>query len=459
MRYLGLALPLLLLNALPWINCWLKKEGVPRHFVIILLAVDLILIAYYWSRPQVRIKLLLLAYSIMISYLITEAVYSCYSAVIQARSFYVFDQPVNLVFDPVVGYKYLGRPGRMAYVISDEVQWSITLKGNNYGFADADDFSPHRVNGNRRILVLGDSFTGLPLCDELWPDHVEKLAARDGQRLELLSLARGGYGVSNWTSVLENLVIKEAWDVDEIVFAVYEGDDLERTFVIGGQSAGKPIITHLVNWTIPDPADDAMPPVALDPQSRKASENALLLSKAEYDRFLQNGRPDRYPRRAQQPRFDRLYLFDLIEQPSTWISSYVKDRFLGDSPSSREGGPGLSLTVEMKPIYDRLKAALGRIDKPVKVIYIPYKPEILADNGYMGYHRAKDFAALLGAEFYDGRDAFRPLSQRERAQCFFHIDAHWNQKGSSCFGDYVYRNVVSPSAGQPPIGEELRRAS
>jgi len=99
----------------------------------------------------------------------------------------------------------------------------------------------------------------------------------------------------------------------------------------------------------------------------------------------------------------------------------------------------------MRPIYDRLKAALDRIGKPVKVIYIPYKPEILADGGYMGYNRVKDFAAFLGAEFYDGRDAFRPLSRRERAKCFFRLDAHWNQDGSCLFGDYVYRNVLFPN--------------
>jgi len=104
----------------------------------------------------------------------------------------------------------------------------------------------------------------------------------------------------------------------------------------------------------------------------------------------------------------------------------------------------------MRPIYDRLKAALDRIGKPVKVIYIPYKPEILADGGYMGYNRVKDFAAFLGAEFYDGRDAFRPVSRGERAKYFFRLDAHWNQDGSHLFGDYVYRNVLFPNDGESP---------
>jgi len=450
MRHLGFGLPLLLLNAVPWINCRLKQQGTPRSLIIVFLAFDLILIAHYLSRPQIRVQLLLVINSILVAYACMECIYSYYSAVIQSRSFYVCEQPAILAFDPVMGYRLAGGPARATCVLFDEIQWNATVKGNNYGFADADDFSPPRTHAGRRILVLGDSFTGSPMYQELWPDYVDRLAARDGKGVELLNLAMGGYGVPNWTSLLENLVIKENWDVDEVVLAVYEGDDLERTFLYGGQRAGKPFTTYLDKWMIPSPADDAPPSLLPDPKGLKLEENMLSLSKAEYERFLQRGRPDRYPRRAQRPRFDRLYLFDIIQEFSTRISSYLKDRLLANPRSSPEGGPRLNLTVEMRPIYDRLKAALDRIGKPVKVIYIPYKPEILANDGYMGYNRVKDFAAFLGTEFYDGRDAFRPLSRRERAKCFFRLDAHWNQDGSYLFGDYVYRNVLFPNDGGSP---------
>jgi len=450
MKHLGFAVPLLLLNAVPWINCRLKQQGMPRHLIIAFLAFDLILIAQYLSNPQIRVQIRLLINSILITYLLVEIMYSSYSAVIRSRSFYVFEQPVILAFDPVMGYRFAGGPVRTACVIFDEIQWSAPVKGNNYGFADADDFSPRRTHDGRRILVLGDSFTGSPMSKELWPDYVEGLAARDGKRLELLNLAMGGYGVPNWTSLLENLIIKENWDVDEIVFAVYEGDDLERTFLYAGQRAGKPFTTYLDRWMIPSPADNALPPLTLNPKSLELGENMLPLSKAEYERFLQRGRPDRYPGRAQRLRFDRLYVFDMIQNVSTRISACLKARFVPDPRSAPEGGPRLKLTVEMRPIYNRLKAALGRLGKPVKVIYIPYKPEILADDGYMGYNQVKDFAAFLGAQFYDGRDAFRPLSQRERVKCFFRLDAHWSQDGSCVFGDYVSRNVLSPNDGWSP---------
>src|SRR5262249_41144189 len=157
------------------------------------------------------------------SYIPVECLYSLYSAVIRARNFYVFEEPVNVESDPVGGYRYGSHPSRMACVCDDQFQWSITLKGNNYGFADADEFKPHRTNDSRRVLVLGDSFTGQPLCEQLWPDYVESLAAKDGKGLELLSLAKGGYGIANWTALLEGLVIAEQWDIDEVLFAVYEG--------------------------------------------------------------------------------------------------------------------------------------------------------------------------------------------------------------------------------------------
>jgi hypothetical protein len=346
-----------------------------------------------------------------------------------------------------MGYRFAGGPANTTCVVFDQIQWTATVKGNNYGFADADDFSPRRTHSGRRIMVLGDSFTGVPMCQQLWPDYVDGLALREGKGLELLNLAMGGYGVPNWTSLLENLVIKENWDVDEIVLAVYEGDDLERTFLCAGQRGGKPFTTYLDRWMIPSPTDDAPPPSMPDPKSLELGENMLSLSKAEYERFLQRGRPDRYPRRAQRLRFDRLYLFDMIQELSTRMSSYIEDRLLANHRSAPEGGPRLNFTVGMRSIYDRLKAALGRIGKPVKVIYIPYKPEIVADDDYMGYNRVKDFAAFLGAQFYDGRDAFRPLSQQQRAGCFFPLDAHWNESGSRLFGEYVYRNILFPNDG------------
>jgi len=452
MRHLGLTLPLLLPYAALGMNCWLRQYGLPRHLIVAFLVVDLVLLALYLLRPMMRLNILLFLYGISCAYLVIEIIYTPISTVIQSRSFYVWEQPMPMIgaFDPVMGCRLASQPMRNACVVFDEIQYTTTAKGNNYGFADADDFSPRRIDGIHRVLVLGDSLTGSQLYKELWPDYVEELAARDGRGLELLNVAMGGYGVPNWTSLLENLVIKENWNIDEVVLAVFEGDDLERKFLYAGERAGKPFTSYLDKWMIPSPADDAPPPFTPGPKSIELGENLLILSKAEYERFLQKGRPDRYPRRAQRPRFDRLYLFDTIQQVTTRISARLKTRFLADPRSAPEGGPRLNLTVEMKPIYDRLKAALGQIGKPVKVIYIPYKPEILADDGYVGYNRVKDFAAFLGAELYDGRDAFRPLSRRERAKRFFRLDAHWNQDGSCLFGDYVYRNVLFPNGGRSP---------
>jgi hypothetical protein len=444
MRRLGLTLLLLLPFVVLWINCRLKNEGLPRHLILAFLALDLVLVAFYLAKPSTRSKILLCLYSIFITFLFCEIFYSYYSSVVHARTFYVFEEPVNLEFDAVMGSRYTGRPARMACVVDDQIQWSMTVKGNNYGFPDVHDFSPHRANGERRVLVLGDSFTGARHCKELWPECVERLAAGDGIALELLNLAQGGYGVPNWTALLEGLVIREEWDVDEVLIAVYQGDDLERKFQVGGQSGGHPFVGKLDRWVIPGPDEDARELVARDREHHGPGENALVLSAAEYDRFLRSGRPNRYPRKAQRLRFDRLYLFDLVQRLSERLSERLKARFLPASRSSRPGGPGLVLTPEMRPIYERFKAALRRIGKPVRVIYIPYRPEILADAGYPGYNEVKEFADFVGGSFYDGADAFRPLSRSEREACFFPLDAHWNQEGAHRFGDYVYRHVLSP---------------
>ena len=52
-----------------------------------------------------------------------------------------------VAFDPVMGYRHHGPTGRSACVVFDEIQYNTTVKGNNYGFADADDFSPRRIDG------------------------------------------------------------------------------------------------------------------------------------------------------------------------------------------------------------------------------------------------------------------------------------------------------------------------
>jgi len=60
----------------------------------------------------------------------------------------------------------------------------------------------------------------------------------------------------------------------------------------------------------------------------------------------------------------------------------------------------------------KTKATVSPIGKPVTVIHIPYGPQIVADAGYDGYNRVKEFAAYLGAEFHDARGGLRPLSAK-----------------------------------------------
>src|SRR5262249_44298016 len=145
-------------------------------------------------------------------------------------------------------------------------------------------------------------------------------------------------------------------------------------------------------WAIPSPTHDARPPLIPDRKSVELGENMLSLSRAQYEQFLRRGRPARYPSRSQRLQLDRLYLFDKLQEFMTRISLYLKAYLLVDPRSLPAGGPRLNLTVEMRPIYERLKAALRKMGKPIKVIYIPYKPEVCADDGYMGFNRVKDFA-------------------------------------------------------------------
>ena len=66
----------------------------------------------------------------------------------------------TMEFDPIRGYRLTRNPRRMVCMgTNGEIEAVATVRGNNAGFSDRDDFNPKRLEPQRkRLAVFGDSF-------------------------------------------------------------------------------------------------------------------------------------------------------------------------------------------------------------------------------------------------------------------------------------------------------------
>ena len=78
-------------------------------------------------------------------------------------------------FDAIRGYRLTGNPRRMVCMgTNGELEVVATVRGNNEGFPDRDDFRPERGDQqHKRLAVFGDSFTAGLYLERSWPDVVE----------------------------------------------------------------------------------------------------------------------------------------------------------------------------------------------------------------------------------------------------------------------------------------------
>lgn len=118
-------------------------------------------------------------------------------------------------FNPVLGFAISQVPARMASTVTDGTIESVgTIRGNNLGFPDADDFTPERDDSGRlRLAVFGDSFTARQYAPTNWPVEAEQAAVE----LDLMNLAIDGGGMTNWSSVMTRLLVAENYDLDGVV--------------------------------------------------------------------------------------------------------------------------------------------------------------------------------------------------------------------------------------------------
>ncbi len=354
-------------------------------------------------------------------YIVIEVAYSgyCYLFALPT-SFWTFEHPGRTIqFDSYRGFFLTTTPSRYARITRGVVEYVGTLQGNAQGFPDRDDFSPARPSANqRRYAVLGDSFTAAQYIQCNWPDKAEDLYLEGRQALQLLNFSIDGGGLANWASIIRNILAKDRYQLDGLIFAVHPAD-LYRKFFVADQIDSQTLAFGRV-----DKWDIAVQPKALADARQflkdKPLPNTFILSSTEFDAaLLGHWRP---PRKWEFRITSSVW--QILEPALTPRSAF---------PTTLEPGQ-LALIKEIRRFAD--EQAL-----PILVVYIPNRDELLRPGRSTGIEMVKRFSEMLGAKFLDGRQAFRGLSRQQIKACWLPYDGHWNQLGSDRFAQLMSQEI------------------
>ena len=348
-------------------------------------------------------------------------------------SFSVFEHPGETIkFDPIRGYFLTRTPSRIARVNFGKIEYTGSFRGNAQGFADRNDFSIKRSSGDeRRIAVFGDSFTaGImePLNSASWPNRVEDLCEGNGSsRLLLLNFSLDAAGLANWVSILRNVVVKDQYELDGLIFAV-AWDDLDRTFAFFDQIDSKRFLhARAPTWDIDPPLNRSQAVELLEKDPDPARK--YVLSTEEFDAFLAgNWKP---------------------KQWSFRLSELVAGLLRGGPPRKN---PHEEFEPDQVKLIDQIRQLAKEHSWPIAVVYIPNREELLGSRAETNMEKCKKFSEMLGASFFHGREAFRGLSNQEIKSDWFPIDAHWNRGGSDRFAEFMAAQLPGWLAASPEHG-------
>jgi hypothetical protein len=376
-----------------------------------------------------KLKLVLVNVLVLVGmYGVLELSYSAYSYFFRdstPKSFWVYEHPGETIrFDADRGFFLTQTPSRWARITYGRIEYSGCVRGNAQGFPDRNDFTIRRTTpGQKRIAILGDSFTAEQYISVNWPNRVEELTGTSPQPPVLFNFSVDGAGLANWASVMRNIVAKDNYELDGIIFAV-AWDDLDRKFTMFDQIDSKTLaFARAPSWDVasqPRTIDQALPLIRSNVVAM--ATKTYILSPTELDAAL-SGR--------WRPRQWR---FRITERLSAGVRQLcLRFQTKKTAPSGFEPGQ-LALIEEIH--------RLAREHSwPIAVVYIPFRDELLDPNYPSNLERTRQFAALLGAKVIDGRQAFLGVSPQQINADWFEHDGHWNQSGSDKFADFMAAQI------------------
>lgn len=317
----------------------------------------------------------------------------------------------NHSFDAEIGYRISKVPSRFGAVTSDGHLESIgILRGNNLGFPDIKDFyvkktSPHLI----RIAVLGDSFTASQFTSSSWINRIEeRINIENNDSVCFMNFSIDGGGLGNWSSIVKNVILKQGFEIDGIIFAVM-GDDLDRKFM----------------WK-----DDGFSPT----------------SKLEFAvGYADSWNRSSYPTKRDQlfPNFlDRYYMFSSEEvdniEKGNWkfkrpFKLYLFEHlgiFLKNILSCNEAEESILFEAEQILLIKDLAKDCSKLKIPVLTL------SFLTD-----YKKTEAFSKLINSSYIDDK-AFQKQLQTEEKKTGIKGDGHWNQTGADLFAKSMYPELL-----------------
>lgn len=371
------------------------------------------------NKPIVNLLLLIL--SILLSYTAVEIVYS-YLYINHYIGKYTLwfheasNPGNNIVFNPDIGYKISKTPSRFGAITSDGQLESIgIMQGNNFGFPDERNFVVEPKDTNiKRIAILGDSFTASQFTEKSWVEIIEDNLNRElNDSIMFMNFSLDGGGLGNWSSIVKNVILKNNFQLDGIVFAIL-GDDLDRQFMWKNDyiisenkyalAAGK---NDTWNPSLNPGYEDTLNPFFL--------ENYLVLSSEECNKIEEGNW--KYNREIKP------YLFEKFKEISRGIIFRIKY-------------PELFQTAKASNIdffSMQQKVLIQSLNEDCKRLNIP----ILSFSFLADHNKSKAFANILDSHFLND-DAFQTTFQDSNKSLNIEGDGHWNNYGTQLFAKSMY---------------------
>jgi hypothetical protein len=394
------------------------------------------------AKLSVKKRLLFIAILIVVPYLIVEAIVTTYGWFAWwDHSFAITeDTGKTIEFDPIRGYRLNMTPARTARITDGRIEYVGSYRGNAKGFPNRDDFGPRREGTyKRRFAVFGDSFTHAPYLGQNWPERAEDLTLERGEPVQFLNFGLSYTGLANWWSILTRIVRADDYDIDGVIFVVWE-TNLLRGFTI--QATKKPyrpydklLFGRCYSW---DPKDF---PRTEDEALSLLEEDKMqyLLPPEDFEQTLQGQWP------ASVPRHFRPFLF-------TKIFRALRSALKPPAEEKTAEAPG-DFEPERKKLIGEMREFLDSKKLPALVIHLPSRDSLLhpTKDSALHFEKAQAFARALGADFINGRQVFEHMSPAEIRAQFLPHDGHWNQKGSNRFAEFVVANLDRLKPPRPQV--------
>jgi hypothetical protein len=412
----GLFAKLIGLSSDPWFG---KNRVICLVAGLMLLGVGFLCRNIKWLLPLVCVILTYTLFEVVFT-----SLYMTHSLGFVVPVYAFEDIGKTVQFDAIRGYKLTQTPSLYARITGGELEYVSILKGNNQGFPDRDDFSPGRdPSFRKRFAVFGDSFTAGATIRRNWPDYVEDATKAHGCPVQMLNFAVDGGGLANWWSILVRLIEPEKYELDGLIFAVWN-DDLRRTFTMMDQRDRRLYaVGRTSSW---DPKAFPSTLEQAKPNLTPLRKTAYIMSAEEFQNFMQE--KSSVLKEPLRPYF-ALRVSDLFTQ-----KQFQRNR----PPVRKEILPGA------KPLVEDIRRSIRALNVPVMVVYLPTKDGLLENKGNVDVPQdVRQFASMLDATLINGTIPFAKANSKQIRKMWHHYDGHWAQEGSNCFGDFFAKEVLS----------------